>query len=86
MEKFEQKINEIFLTFGIPFVDYGVVNSEGNPVKGFFRHSEFSKLSLNKNQIFRMASMTKPITAYLTLAVLDDNAMDLHEEVGKYVP
>ena len=86
MEDFEQKINEIFLTFGIPFVDYGVVNSEGNPVKGFFRHSEFSKLSLNKNQIFRMASMTKPITAYLTLAVLDDNAMDLHEQVGEYVP
>ena len=55
MEKFEQKINEIFLTFGIPFVDYGVVNSEGNPIKGFFRHSEFSKLYPNKNQIFRMA-------------------------------
>ena len=86
MEKFEQKINEIFLTFGIPFVDYGVVSSEGNLVKGFFRHSEFSKLSLNTNQIFRMASMTKPITAYLTLAILDDNAIDLHESVGTYVP
>ena len=86
MEKFEQKINEIFLTFGIPFVDYGLVNSEGNLVKGFFRHSEFSKLSLNTNQMFRMASMTKPITAYLTLAVLGDNAIDIHESVGTYVP
>ena len=86
MEKFEQKINEILSTSGIPFVDYGVVSSEGNLVKGFFRHSEFSKLSLNKNQIFRMASMTKPITAYLTLAILDDNAIDLHESVGTYVP
>ena len=86
MEKFEQKINEIFLTFGIPFVDYGLVNSEGNLVKGFFRHSEFSKLSLNTNQLFRMASMTKPITAYLTLAVLDDNAIDLNESVGTYLP
>ena len=86
MEKFEKKINEILSTSGIPFVDYGVVNSEGNPVKGFFRNSAFSKLSLNKNQIFRMASMTKPITAYLTLAVLDDNAIDLHESVGTYVP
>ena len=86
MEKFEKKINQIFSTSGIPFVDYGVVSSEDNPVKGFFRHSEFSKLSLNKNQIFRMASMTKPITAYLTLAVLDDNAIDLHESVGAHVP
>ena len=33
-----------------------------------------------------MASMTKPITAYLTLAVLEDNGIDLHDSVGKYVP
>ena len=55
-------------------------------VEGFFRNSEFSEISPNRNQIFRMASMTKPITAYLTLAVLNDNSIDLHESVGTYVP
>ena len=33
-----------------------------------------------------MASMTKPITAYLTLAVLEDNGIDVHDSIGKYVP
>ncbi len=86
MEKFEQKLNNIFSKSGIPFVDYGLVNSEGTLVEGFFRNSELSKLPLNKKQIFRMASMTKPITAYLTLAVLDDYKIDPHEKVGKYLP
>ena len=72
MEEFERKINGILLETGIPFVDYGIINSEGKAVEGFFRNSEFSKISPNKDHIFRMASMTKPITAYLTLAILND--------------
>ena len=64
MEKFEQKINEVLSEIGIPFVDYGIINSEGISVQGLFRNSEFSEISPNRNQIFRMASMTKPITAY----------------------
>ena len=30
--------------------------------------------------------MTKPITAYLTLALLDDYRIDLHESVSTYLP
>ncbi|MDC3169611.1 beta-lactamase family protein [Paracoccaceae bacterium] len=86
MEKFEQKINEVLSETGIPFVDYGIINSEGMSVEGFFRNSEFSEISSNRNQIFRMASMTKPITAYLTLVILNDYEIDLHESVGNYVP
>ncbi|MDC3087385.1 beta-lactamase family protein [Paracoccaceae bacterium] len=86
MEKFEQKINGVLSKTGIPFVDYGIINSEGMSVEGFFRNSEFSEIPPNRNQIFRMASMTKPITAYLTLVILNDNAIDLHESVGTYVP
>ena len=86
MEKFEQKINGVLSETGIPYVDYGIINSEGMSVEGFFRNSEFSEISPNRNQIFRMASMTKPITAYLTLVILNDNAIDIHENVGTYVP
>ena len=86
MEKFEQKVNGILSKTGIPFVEYGIINSEGNSVEGFFRNSEFPELSQNNERIFRMASMTKPITAYLTLVILDDNAIDLHESVATYVP
>ena len=50
MEKFEEKINGIFSNSGMPFVDYGLVNSESNLVEGFFRNSELSKLPLNKKQ------------------------------------
>ena len=42
MEKFEQKINEVLSETGIPFVDYGIINSEGMSVEGFFRNSEDS--------------------------------------------
>ena len=53
MKSFEQKINEIFSSSGIPFVDYGLVNSESNLIEGLFRNSQLSQLPLNKKQIFR---------------------------------
>ena len=86
MEKFEQKINGILLEIGIPFVDYGIINSEGMSVEGFFRNSKFSEILPNRNHIFRMASMTKPITAYLALTVLDEYKIKPHDKVGKYLP
>ena len=86
MEKFEQKINRLFSNSGIPFIDYGLVNSESNLVEGFFRNSELFEILPNKKQIFRMASMTKPITAYLTLSALDEYRIHLHDKVSKYLP
>ena len=86
MKKFEEEINKTFLDLKTPFVDYGITNSTSISLEGIFRNPEFPNLSQNRNQLFRMASMTKPITAYLTLAALADNAIDLHESVGNYVP
>ncbi len=86
MKKFEEEINKTFLNLKIPFVDYGITNSTSISLEGIFRNPEFPNLSQDRNQLFRMASMTKPITAYLTLAVLEDNGIDLHDSVGKYVP
>ena len=86
MNSFEEEINKTFLNLKIPFVDYGITSSDSISLEGIFRNPEFPNLSQNRNQLFRMASMTKPITAYLTLAVLEDNGIDLHDSVGKYVP
>ena len=86
MDSFEKEINTTFLRLNIPFVDYGITSSDSISLQGIFRNPEFPNLSQNRNQLFRMASMTKPITAYLTLAVLDDNGIDLHDNVGTYLP
>ena len=86
MNSFEKEINKSFLKLNIPFVDYGITSSNEISLEGIFRHPEFPILPQDENSLFRMASMTKPITAYLTLAVLNDNRIDLHEDVGTYLP
>ena len=86
MNSFEEEINKTFLNLKIPFVDYGITSSRSISLEGIFRNPRFPGLSQSKNSLFRMASMTKPITAYLALAVLEDNEIDLHDNVGKYVP
>ena len=86
MDNLGEEINKAFLKFNIPFVDYGITSSDSIFLKGIFRNPEFPNLSQNKNSLFRMASMTKPLTAYLTLALLDDYRIDLHESVGTYLP
>ena len=86
MGSFEKKISETFLNLKIPFVDYGITRGDCISLEGIFRNPEFPNLSQNRNQLFRMASMTKPITAYLTLAVLDENKISLNENVGTYLP
>ena len=86
MDSLGEEINEAFLKFNIPFVDYGITSSDSIFLEGIFRNPKFQNLSQDKNSLFRMASMTKPITAYLTLAALHDNRIDLHENVAKYLP
>ena len=86
MNDLGEEINKAFLKFNIPFVDYGITSSDSIFLEGIFRNPKFQNLSQDKNSLFRMASMTKPITAYLTLALLDDYRIDFHESVGTYLP
>ena len=86
MNSFEEEINKTFLNLKIPFVDYGITSSGSIFFESIFRNQNFQSLSQNKNTLFRMASMTKPLTAYLTLALLDDYRINLHESVGTYLP
>jgi methyl acetate hydrolase len=86
MDSFEKEINSTFLKLNIPFVDYGITSSDSISLESIFRNPKFQNLSQNKSPLFRMASMTKPLIAYLTLALLDDYRIDLHESVGTYLP
>ena len=86
MDSFEKEINSTFLKLNIPFVDYGLTTSDSISLESIFRNPKFQNLSQNKSPLFRMASMTKPLTAYLTLALLDDYRIDLHQSVGTYLP
>ena len=86
MNDLEEEINKAFLKFNIPFVDYGITSSDSIFLEGIFRNPKFQNLSQDKNSLFRMASMTKPLTAYLTLALLDDYRIDFHESVSTYLP
>jgi len=86
MKDLGEEINKAFLKFNIPFVDYGITSSDSIFLEGIFRNPKFQNLSQDKNSLFRMASMTKPITAYLTLALLDDYRIDFHESVSTYLP
>ena len=86
MNNIGKEINKNFLKLNIPFVDYGITSSNEISLEGIFRHPEFPILPQDENSLFRMASMTKPITAYLTLALLDEYRIDLYESVGKYLP
>ena len=86
MDSFEKEINSTFLKLNIPFVDYGITRSDSISLESIFRNPKFQNLSQNKSPLFRMASMTKPLTAYLILALLDDYRIDLHESVGTYLP
>ena len=86
MNDLGEEINKAFLKFNIPFVDYGITSSDSIFLEGIFRNPKFQNLSQDKNSLFRMASMTKPITAYLTLALLDDYKIDFHESVSTYLP
>ena len=86
MNSFEKEINKSFLKLNIPFADYGITSSNEISLQGIFRHPKFPISPQDKNSLFRMASMTKPITAYLTLAVLHDNRIDVHKNVGTYLP
>ncbi|MBQ7922618.1 MAG: beta-lactamase family protein [Clostridia bacterium] len=44
------------------------------------------EIPLNENHIFRMASMTKPITAVCVLKQMEAGKLDLDDPAGKFIP
>ena len=80
-------LEQTFLSLGIPLADYGLADKSGIIFKSSFRNPKiFSNSKKKKNNIFRMASMSKIITAFLTLSILEEKNISVHETVVKYLP
>ena len=47
---------------------------------------EWSGAAVNRDTIFRIASMSKPITAAATLALADEGLLDLHAPIEQWIP
>lgn len=43
-------------------------------------------IPVNEHTIFRLASMTKPITAIAVMMLDEDGELDIHDSLGKYIP
>lgn len=64
------------------------VNQQGKAVyqKCFGTVSPDSGLSVNENTVFRMASMTKPVTAVAILKLIEEGMLSLDMPVEKFLP
>ena len=86
MEIVQKELEQKFLSLGIPLADFGVTDKSGIIFKSSFRNPEFFDDKIYQNNIFRMASMSKIVTAFLTLNVLEEKKIDVNERVIKYLP
>lgn len=64
------------------------VTQDGNTLyRNFFGYSDVEKRKpLSENNLFRMASMTKPITAACILILEEKGRLKLSDKISKYIP
>lgn len=66
---------------------YCVIQNNEIVYKNYFGNiSVDSKLPVNENTMFRLASMTKPITAVATLILIERGLLSLSDKVADYLP
>jgi len=70
--------------FGSAYYVYQADNLEFEKCYGTL--SKKSDISVTNKTLFRLASMTKPITAIATLILVDRNLINLDDKVSKYLP
>ncbi|UWD34961.1 beta-lactamase family protein [Mycoplasma cottewii] len=54
--------------------------------KSFGYNDQNNTISLNGNEIFRAYSMTKPLTAFAVLLLVDKGLINLNDDISKYIP
>ena len=86
MEIVQKELEQRFLSLGIPLADFGVTDKSGIIFKSSFRNPEIFNDYSYQNNIFRMASMSKVVTAFLALNVLEEKKICVHEPLSKYLP
>lgn len=91
MEKYEEKIQRILHDMVAQGASAGanvLVLREGREM--FYADAGFADKSCGKpierNTIFRLYSMTKPLTALALLCLMEEGRVDLADEVSRYLP
>ena len=65
---------------------YAVVQSGETLYKKYFGYSSIDKKPLGDKTLFRLASMTKPITTVAILILISRGLLSLDDEVSKFIP
>jgi methyl acetate hydrolase len=72
---------------GIPAAAAAVANDKNTLYQGAFGHRDAaSQVPVTQQSIFRIASMTKPVTAVAALQLVERGKLKLDDPVGKYLP
>jgi len=70
----------------IPGIALGIMKGEFIWAKGFGFSDLENKIPMKENSSFRLASVTKPMTATAILQLAEKGKINLNDEVQKYVP
>ena len=65
---------------------YAVSQDGKNVYKGFFGHRDKDGTPMDEKTVFRLASMTKPVTGFAALILIDRGLISLDDPVKKYLP
>ncbi len=84
-ENIEKRINDDIASGRVGGCSCVVVQEGEVMYEGFFGNKEIG-IDVDEKTIFRLASMTKPITAVATLICIDRGLLSLDTKVSEYVP
>lgn len=69
-----------------PGIVTGLFNKHGDEVYYYENNAKHVNKKYNRDTIFRIYSMTKPITALATLLLIERNILKLDDKISKYIP
>ncbi|UZO80628.1 class A beta-lactamase-related serine hydrolase [Aquimarina sp. ERC-38] len=79
----DKKIEELLTKHKIPSIALGVIkNGSLQQIRTF--GNKKSGQPISSNSIYKVASLTKPITAFVVLKLIDEGVLDLDEPVSRY--
>lgn len=84
-ENIEKRINADIAKGEVGGCSCVVVQDDEVVYEGFFGNKDIN-ISTDEKTIFRLASMTKPITAAATLICIDRGLLALEDKVSKFIP
>src|SRR5690349_8150444 len=70
----------------VPGAVVGVADGDGQRVHGIGLDRPGGEHALRSDAVFRISSMTKPLTAALTLQLVDDGVLALGDPIQRWLP